>query len=585
MDSGEENELTRSAFVVRKRRPAAAGRRRAEARAGGRAWRRPEGAAGLAEALAAGRAWRTRLAARRLGAAVLALAFAAPAPAAAQHWSFDARRIALGDARDVTSIASAIVPQRRRYRAIVLPFRLFQIIGDLDVYRPASENFDPIRAITNVSSPLHYTFGDDGSSSGYVRILNDLLNFDLDRDVRGYLDALDINLPNLDLTVGSAGGGGVTGGGGAGVTGGAGGASPPNALDLGALPDVRLSLADGGFDGEYLGEWLVSTNWGRTFTLHEGRGGVEHAVYAGVGPYMSFHADAAVDGTFRSYVDVDEVVRSAAAGRVAGELVHLDMTFDVDNHTYTQAAAAAVGGYRAKLPLPGRPSAGRDGIYLAAHYNYLFGFRYEDLTADFDLALDSAVLAAAPAAGAPPVRLGAFDRVTSRRGRGFALDVGMAFVVDKWDFGVGATGLMNRIDWKNVTRGSLAVFEENLFSGFGDGALDGIRSPAEALADRRVSTPVRYTADAAYHETAWSALVNYQRGFLGNYVNAGVEYRLPWIDVRGSGRFKRDRWHPAGGVGVELRPGWHLDVALFGTSLNPERKRRVALATSLRLES
>ena len=482
------------------------------------------------------------------------------------------------------------MPRRRRYRTIVLPLRLVQILDDLDVYRPGGEDFDPIRAITNVASPLHYTFGDDGSSSLYVRVLNDLLNFDLDRDVSSYLDALDLDDLDVDLTslgasTGAAGAPGVRASGMGASAAGAGArpaaASPAVAANVGSLlSGDRLSLLDESFDWDYLGEWLVSKNWGRTFTLHEGAGGVEHALYLGAGPYLSFHSDAAVSGAFRSYVDLDDVARSVAALRLSPDLLHLDMRFDVENETYTQAAAAAVGGYRAKLPLPGRPAAGRDGIYVAAHYSHLFGFRYEDLRTDFRLALDSAVLSADPA----EVRLGAIERVTSRRGRGFALDAGVAFVIGKWDFGVGATGLMNRIDWKNVTRGSLALYEENLFSGFDDGALDGIRSPPETLGDRRVTTPVRYTADVAYHEPTWSALANYQRGFLGNYLNAGVEYRFAWLDVRGSGRFKRDRWHPAGGVGVELRPGWHVDFAAFGTSLNPERRRRLAMAVSLRLE-
>ena len=64
-----------------------------------------------------------------------------------------------------------------------------------------------------------------------------------------------------------------------------------------------------------------------------------------------------MSGAFRSYVDLDDVARSVAALRLSPDLLHLDMTFDVENETYTQAAAAAIGGYRAKLPLPGRPAS------------------------------------------------------------------------------------------------------------------------------------------------------------------------------------------------------------------------------------
>ena len=108
--------------------------------------------------------------------------------------------------------------------------------------------------------------------------------------------------------------------------------------------------------------------------------------------------------------------------------------------------------------------------------------------------------------------------------------------------------------------------------------------PAEAVGSRRFVLPVSYTADASYHRRTWTVLTNYKRGFLGHYAHAGLEYRLPWLELRAGGRFTGDRWHPSGGVGFELSPGWHLDVGAFGTSFNPERKRTLALALAIRME-
>ncbi|MCY4573831.1 MAG: hypothetical protein OXF01_13635 [Gemmatimonadetes bacterium] len=88
-------------------------------------------------------------------------------------WTFDARRIALGGTRPVTNIGSSMVPQRRSYRSIVLPLRLLQVLRDRDVYIPHSMDFDPIRAATNIVSPLHLTFGEPPPSD-YSTPLEDL---------------------------------------------------------------------------------------------------------------------------------------------------------------------------------------------------------------------------------------------------------------------------------------------------------------------------------------------------------------------------------------------------------------------------
>ena len=54
-------------------------------------------------------------------------------------------------------------------------------------------------------------------------------------------------------------------------------------------------------------------------------------------------------------------------------------------------------------------------------------------------------------------------RHTSSQGRGFAIDMGVAAVVDRWQVGVGVNGIANRMDWKGVERTNYVL--DSLFSG------------------------------------------------------------------------------------------------------------------------
>ena len=58
------------------------------------------------------------------------LVAAVSSTAAAQNWSFDARRIALGGIGNTGNIASRLVDEERGYGSIVLPFGLFQVFED-----------------------------------------------------------------------------------------------------------------------------------------------------------------------------------------------------------------------------------------------------------------------------------------------------------------------------------------------------------------------------------------------------------------------------------------------------------------------
>ena len=61
-------------------------------------------------------------------------------PAAAQNWSTDARRIALGGVGDARNPALELVEEQRGYGTIILPFGLFQVLQDFSIYEGLSRS-------------------------------------------------------------------------------------------------------------------------------------------------------------------------------------------------------------------------------------------------------------------------------------------------------------------------------------------------------------------------------------------------------------------------------------------------------------
>ena len=434
------------------------------------------------------------------------LVTAVSSTAAAQNWSFDARRIALGGVGDTGNIAWRLVAEQRGYGSIVLPFGLFQVIEDMTIFDPGDDNFNPILAAEYLASPLHYTVNRNGSGSGQ-RFVSDIVNGGLSRNLNDY---------------------------------------------RGFAPASEL-----------FAEGLLAPNWGKTFTVRDAGDGNFHGIYVGAGPYLSIRTNNVIDPGLVALLASDVDVFQPNTG------------FLITDDTTDQFALAITGGYRARLPFPGRSSVGsrRDGVYVAVNYNYLYGFHYDD----FDMAVRFDTDALGLVTVAPTTEPVAIERLTADRGRGFGIDFGVAFVVDRWDVGFGATGVANRIDWDNVQRESYvltSLFDES----------DFIETPLGPLGeDRRIELPVHYTGNAAYHEDAWSAYAEYAHGFQGNNFHGGLEYRLGRVELRGGGRFARDRWHPSGGAGFNLSPRWSVDVGAFGTSTNIEQTRHVALAMSLRM--
>src|SRR5436190_24099375 len=127
---------------------------------------------------------------------VIALLLIVPARTAlAQNWSFDARTIALGGTGGTGNLADNMIDKQQRYTSIVLPFGLFQVLSDLDIYDPNSPKFDPIRAIEYASSPIHYIVGRSTGTSAGALFVSDIRNGTVSRDLsryRGFVPANDI---------------------------------------------------------------------------------------------------------------------------------------------------------------------------------------------------------------------------------------------------------------------------------------------------------------------------------------------------------------------------------------------------------
>jgi hypothetical protein len=166
-------------------------------------------------------------------------------------------------------------------------------------------------------------------------------------------------------------------------------------------------------------------------------------------------------------------------------------------------------------------------------------------------------------------------RDSSTDGRGFALDVGVAAVVNHWEVGLGVNGIANRIDWTGAERTNYVL--NSLLNGG-----DFVDLPSVPISDVRVELPVDTRANATYNADLWTATTEYGHGYNGNTFRAGLERRVDRVQFRGGARYIKERWEPTGGVGYNLSNRVGLDVGLFSTSANIERKRHLAIAVSLR---
>jgi len=169
------------------------------------------------------------------------------------------------------------------------------------------------------------------------------------------------------------------------------------------------------------------------------------------------------------------------------------------------------------------------------------------------------------------------DRVSSHKGRGFAVDLGAVLVSGPWDVRFSANGVGNRINWENLH--AQRTMLNSLFSGgnFVDAAL-----PAPS-GKRKITLPVGYVSGVSYNMDKWTVAGELSHGVEQTEVHSGVEYRLGVIELRGGGRYAQELWHPAAGVGLNVLPKVGVDIAAFTTATNIQRERRATFALSLRL--
>jgi hypothetical protein len=309
-------------------------------------------------------------------------------------------------------------------------------------------------------------------------------------------------------------------------------------------------------------EGLASPNWGGTIKFGRKSDGTFHGVYIGAGPYLSMRNFSNIDPALIDLLAPD----STAVARNA--------QFPLSNVAQAQMALAITGGYRGRFAWPSGVGSGspRDGVYVAANYNYLRGFEFEDVDMQARLATDAVGLVTINP-GVAPVTVG---RRFSTTGRGRAVDIGVGAVIDRWEVGFGANGLGNRITWTDVERTAF-----RLDSLFGGGSF--IESPTIPDVDTRVELPVDYRGSIARRADDWSAAAELGRGYGGTSFHGGLEKRTGSVQLRGGARYTTERWNPTGGIGFDLSRRVSIDVAAYGTSANIERKRQLALAASIRL--
>jgi hypothetical protein len=433
------------------------------------------------------------------------------APVFAQNWTFDARKIALGNAGGTDNLASRMIDEEREYRAIVLPFGLFQVLRDLDIFNPESEKFDIIRSVEYAAAPLHYVIGRDSSTSEVgQRFVNDIRNGTVSRDLNAYRGFAPANQPAA--------------------------------------------------------EGLSFSSYGGTIPFYRGGGGTFHGLFVGAGQYFAM----------RTTVDLDE--RLLGILRSSTNVYMPNTRFNLGTGTRGELALALTGGYRGRFAALADTGSERDGVYVALNYNYLHGFRYEDVDTALRLDTDGVgLLTINPTfAAEPPVVVG---RNHTNSGRGFAIDTGIGIVAGPIEAGVGVNGIANRIEWSDVERTTYTL--GNVFIGSGEFTAGAPRP----VGDVRVELPLDYRANLGYRTTSWRVLGEYGHGFQGTSFHAGYERSLRAIDLRGGGLYTRERWQPTAGIGLNMGERISLDVATFGTSANLERKRKAAIAVSLRINS
>jgi hypothetical protein len=311
------------------------------------------------------------------------------------------------------------------------------------------------------------------------------------------------------------------------------------------------------------GDGMLAPHWGGTIKGHTGHDGSFQGVYLGAGPYFAINTK----------LNTDERLAALLASTTPVYLPNA--TLAISNLTDNQFAGAITGGYRARFALKGSTSDNRDGVYVAANYNYLYGFRYDNYQIAVRLDTDSnGLITVLPNTSAITA-----VHTAATSGHGYAIDLGASVVSGGWEFGFGASGVANRINWSDFTQDTYTL--SNLISGVSFKHTQG----TPVVTTQEITLPVRSTGHVNYTTKQASIDAELSHGLQGTIFNGGVEYRMKALALRGGGRHVRTDWHATGGVGLSMSPRVALDVAAYGTSANLERHEKLALAVSIRVNA
>jgi hypothetical protein len=307
---------------------------------------------------------------------------------------------------------------------------------------------------------------------------------------------------------------------------------------------------------------LLAPNWGYTLKVHRGANDSFQGIYVGAGPYLSLQSDLRFDPQL-----------IAILGSPVNVAVPANTNFFATNNSAQQTAGAITGGYRTKIGFPSSLSA-RDGVYVAFNFNYLIGVRQDTVGMNLQLDTDNAGLITLTPTSVPL----AIDYLYSTSGKGFSTDAGVVVVRNGWEFGVGANGIANRIDWRNhhAKRYTLS----SVLTGV-DLVTTSVTAPTGTI---RKELPVQYAANAGYSAGSWTVRTNWNYGLQKLVALGGAEYRLGPLALRGGARYGVKQWNPTGGVGLNFTRRMGIDVGFFGNSTNLEQRRNVSMAVSLRFD-
>jgi hypothetical protein len=306
---------------------------------------------------------------------------------------------------------------------------------------------------------------------------------------------------------------------------------------------------------------VAAPDWGKLFWFRNDPTTSAHGFYVGAGPYLAIETALDFDADLIRFFEGSSNVYEP------------NTSYSVFDTTRFQGAGALTLGYRARVPLSGSPGSDRNGVYIATNYSYLYGIYYESYDIDIRIDTDGTGLVDP----LPPTPPGLVDRRASADGRGYAIDVAGAVILDAWEFTGAIDGIGNRMTWENLRAKQYTLDSMTNGSDFEETPV-----PSPGGVDR-VELPMRYFTGATYDPGPWAATAEVSHGFQGFEFNGGGEYRLGWVDLRGGGRHAYGLWHPAWGAGFNLTDGFGVDLAFFGAATNIERARELGMAISLRL--